>query len=180
MLGAFLKKKITHKQFAKLMVRLIIDATDGGFPDVAMLINDDKCFVKNPKIDPKDDGKFLLIVVAGNLKALENKFDSTTYQDFFKHVAAELALVYQFTEEQMLETLKEYKSFMARVNHPSKNIVYALSKGLFFKYNLVAFQDDYFRGMNCPNPLFVKRLDEVMEKFLLDTAAFFKKYRFEA
>jgi hypothetical protein len=180
MLGAFLKKKISHHQFAKLMVRLVIDATDGGFPDVAMLINDDKCFLKNPNIHTKDDGKFVLIVTAGNLTALENKFDPIHYQNFFQAVADELALVFQLTSEEMAKTLKDYKSFISRVNHPSKNIVYAMSKGIFYKYNLVEYQDDYFKGMQCPNPLFVKRLDDVMEKYLLDNDAFFKKYKLDA
>lgn len=180
MLGAFLKKKISHQQFAKLIVRLIIDATDGGFPDVALLINDDKCFLKNPNIHPKDDGKFVLIVVVGNLKALENTFDSAAYHNFFQFVAEELALVFQLSSEEMAQTLKDFSSFMSRVNHPSKNIIYAMSKGVCYKYNLLEYQDEYFKSMQCPNPLFIKRLDDVMEKYLLDTSAFFKKYKIEA
>jgi hypothetical protein len=34
--------------------------------------------------------------------------------------------------------------------------------------------------MQCPNPLFLKRMDEIMEKFILNWDAYFKKFKMAA
>jgi hypothetical protein len=41
---------------------------------------------------------------------------------------------------------------------------------VFFKYELGQYQEDYFKNMNSPNPLFLKRLDEAMKLFLFNWA----------
>jgi hypothetical protein len=66
---------------------------------------------------------------------------------------------------------------MAHVNFPSKNILYSMSKAVFFKYELNQYQDEYFRSMNTPNPIFLKSLDEVMRNFIWDWEAFCDKYK---
>src|SRR5690606_6533666 len=75
------------------------------------------------------------------------------------------------------ETIAKYQSWMSRINHPSKNTLYAMSKGVFFKYDLNRFQKDYFRNMNTPNPIFLKRLDEVMAQFIFNWAEIRESYR---
>ena len=54
-----------------------------------------------------------------------------------------------------------------------------MSKAVFQKYNLNDFQDEYFRRLQAPNPLFLKRMDQVVVNFLWDWDAFFKKYRID-
>ena len=43
-----------------------------------------------------------------------------------------------------------------------------MSKAIFHKYNLNDFQEDYFKNMKAPNPLFLKRLDEIVSHFIWD------------
>jgi|694.fasta_scaffold25737_8 hypothetical protein len=180
MLGAILRKKISDEQFAKMFVSLVLDSTERGFGDVAQIINEDNSFVKPPHLDPEDDGKFTLIVMAGNIKLLEKYFDNSKIAYINELIYSELAPVYDFTPEQMKLALNQYNSFMTRINHPSKNTLYAMSKAVFYKYELCAFQDEYFRNMQCPNPLFLKRMDEIMEKFILNWDAYFKKFKMAA
>jgi len=66
---------------------------------------------------------------------------------------------------------------MKRVNSPSKTTLYGMSKAIFHKYALNDFQDNYFKRMNTPNPIFLKRLDELMQHFLFNWEVFLKKYR---
>jgi hypothetical protein len=75
--------------------------------------------------------------------------------------------------------VREYQKFMQRINHPSKNMVYAMSKAVFQKYELNDFQDEYFKRLQSPNPLFLKRMDQVMINFLWDWDSFFKKYKID-
>lgn len=177
MLGAILRKKLSDEQFAKMFVGLILDSTEKGFADIAQIINEDISFVKCPNINPEDDGKFTLIVVAGNMQMLYKHFDSQRVLQFNELIYKALAPVYDFTPEQMKKVLNDYSNYMIRVNHPSKNTVYAMSKALFYKYELVPFQDEFFRKNQSPNPLFLKRMDEIMQKFILNWDTFFKRYR---
>ena len=75
--------------------------------------------------------------------------------------------------------VREYQKFMQRINHPSKNMVYAMSKAVFQKYDLNDFQDEYFKRLQSPNPLFLKRMDQIMVNFLWDWDSFFKKYKID-
>jgi hypothetical protein len=52
-----------------------------------------------------------------------------------------------------------------------------MSKALFFKYNLNEFQDVYFKNMQAPNPLFLKRMEDLFYYFIWDWDVFFKKYK---
>ena len=52
-----------------------------------------------------------------------------------------------------------------------------MSKAMFYKYKLNDCQDDYFKNMDSPNPLFLKRMDEIMKNFLWNWEAFFKRYK---
>ena len=54
-----------------------------------------------------------------------------------------------------------------------------MSKGIFDKYALYDYQDEYFKRMQVPNPLFLKRMDEIVENFIWDWGAFLKKYRLD-
>jgi hypothetical protein len=80
-------------------------------------------------------------------------------------------------EADFEKLVRDYQSFITRVNHPSKNMIYGMSKAMFHKYGLNEFQDEYFKRMQAPNPLFLKRLDEVMGNFIWDWDVFFKKYK---
>ena len=73
--------------------------------------------------------------------------------------------------------LEEYSSYISRVNHPSKNILYGMSKAVFFKFNLGKHQEDYFAQLNSPNPIFLKRIDNIMENYLWDWNALFNKHK---
>ena len=94
-----------------------------------------------------------------------------------KIIFEKLSKIYAIPEVDFTKMIREYQSFIAKVNHPSKNMVYGMSKAIFYKYKLNQFQDEYFRRMQAPNPLFLKRMDEVMSNFVWNWDAFFKKYK---
>ena len=52
-----------------------------------------------------------------------------------------------------------------------------MSKAIFHKYALNDFQEEYFRNMQAPNPLFLKRMDEVISNFIWNWEAVEKKYK---
>ncbi|MES2589787.1 MAG: hypothetical protein V4622_12470 [Bacteroidota bacterium] len=177
MLGTLIKKRLSDNQVANIFVNALFDVVDKGFNEVASLINEDPAFVVSPNIQNDQDGEFALIVIVGNLSFIESLFEPEQAHAVEKLIFEKLAKVYEMSVEDFTSLIREYQSFMSRKNHPSKNMIYAMSKSIFHKYDLNNFQDEYFKRMQAPNPLFLKRMDEVVQSFIWDWDAFFKKYK---
>ncbi len=177
MIRSFLKRKLTDNQLANIFVNGLLEVIDNGFKDVASLINEDPAFESTPNITPEANSEFTLIVIVGNLVTLESSFESDQAFRVEQLIFQKFATIFSMTETSFENLIKEYKNFISRVNHPSKNMLYGMSKAIFHKYNLNDFQDDYFKRMQAPNPLFLKRMDEVMSNFIWDWDVFFKKYK---
>lgn len=176
MLTLFGKKKIKEEVAVNTFVQRLLDTTDEAFPEIASIINESPEFVTKPNVTEKDKGLFLLIVVAGNLKYIPKHFDhpqDTRMQDKILHAFSH---VFNLSHEEFYDMVKDYWSYFSRVNHPSKNTLYAMSKTLFYKLNLIPLQEEYFSKMKCPNPVFLKRMDEIFEGFVWNWEDFLAKY----
>ena len=177
MFSSFTKKKLSDNQVANVFINGIFDSVDNGFAEVAEMINEDSAFVNRPNISTSDSGQFGLIVIVGNLSFLESTFEPDQAERVEHIIFEKLARIYEMSIGDFQNMIRDYQSFIMRVNHPSKNWIYGMSKAIFHKYGLYEFQDDYFKRMQAPNPLFLKRMDEVMANFVWNWDAFFKKFR---
>ena len=177
MFRTLIKRKLTDNQVANIFINALYDSIDNGFSEVAQLINEDLAFTTSPNIDKDNNGEFGLIVIVGNLSYLESTFDADQAERVETIIFEKLSKFYDLDANAFKIIVKEYQNFILRVNHPSKNWIYGMSKAVFHKYKLNEFQDEYFRRMQAPNPLFLKRMDEVMGNFVWNWDAFFKKYR---
>ena len=180
MFGSLVKKKLDHNQLANVFVNSLNEAVDSGFQDIADMINDDPAFVHQPGITLDFADHFLLIVLVGNLRYLDSHFEAEDAKEIRYLILEKVARIYEMTTADFERVVNEHDSFIARVNHPSKNTLYGMSKALFHKFNLNEYQEIYFKSMRSPNPLFLKRMDEIMTRFLWDWEAFFKKHRLQA
>lgn len=179
MFSTILRKKVSDNKLANVFINSIFSTVDNGFPVVAEFINDDQSFVISPNIGDKQNYEFALIVIVGNLSFLESAFDPEQADRVERLIHEKLAKVYEMSVVEFKTLVKDYKSLMSRLNHPSKNMIYAMSKAIFDKYTLYNYQDEYFKRMQAPNPLFLKRMDEVVENFIWDWDAFFKRYKLD-
>lgn len=179
MLGTLLKKKLSDNQLANVFLNGILDAVDKGFGEIAELINDDLAFVKSPELNVAQNGQFTMIVLVANISSLENTFETVQASRIEALIFEKLGVMMGVSSTQAEQTVREYQKLMHRINHPSKNMIYAMSKAIFHKYELNAFQDEYFRRLNSPNPLFLKRMDQVVVNFLWDWDSFFRKYKID-
>jgi hypothetical protein len=177
MLGLSLKRKLTDNQVANIFINALFDTIDNGFIEVANMINEDVAFVRSPEIASESNAEFGLIVIVGNLSFLESTFDPEQAVRVERLIFQKLSKIYNITEGEFTKLIREYQAFITRVNHPSKNMIYGMSKAVFHKYHLNDFQDEYFKRMQAPNPLFLKRMDEVMTNFIWNWDAFFKKFK---
>ena len=177
MFSTLIKRRLTDNQVANIFINAIFDSVDKGFEEVALLINEDTAFSSSPKININNNREFGLIVIVGNLSYLESNFEAEQTERVEKIIFEKLSKLYAIDDSSFRKLIKEYQSFIARVNHPSKNWVYGMSKAIFYKYKLNEFQDEYFKRMQAPNPLFLKRMNEIMVNFIWNWEAFSKKFK---
>lgn len=179
MLGTLLKKRLSDTQLANVFLNGIFEIVDNGFVEVVDLINEDLAFVTSPSIPVERNGQFTMIVVVANISSLETTFETVQANRIEKIIFEQMGSLMGVSAADAEAKVREYQKFMQRINHPSKNMVYAMSKAVFQKYDLNDFQDEYFKRLQSPNPLFLKRMDQVMINFLWDWDSFFKKYKID-
>jgi hypothetical protein len=175
--SSILRRKLSDNQMANVFLNGLLDVVDTGFSLVVELINEDIAFVKSPGLEESANNEFALIVLVTNISLMESSFESDQAGRIERLVFDKLGKMYNLSDQEFEKLVRTYQKFIARTNHPSKNIIYGMSKAVFHKYNLNDSQDDYFRRMEMPNPLFLKRMDEVMQNFIWDWDSFFKKYK---
>lgn len=172
----FGKKKLKEDKLANIFVNSTLEAVENGFADIVGLIKDSPEFIKEPKVEG-GDSKFLLIVIAANLKEIPRHLSAHQDNRMINLIITKLAGVFDVDFDKLEGILRDYQSYLSRVNHPSNNNLYAMSKAVFYKYDLGQYQEEYFRNMNAPNPLFLKRLDEAMSIFLFNWAGTQEDYQ---
>lgn len=179
MFGIAIRKKIDDEQLSNIFVNALLEAVENGFEDVASAINEDPAFNISPNIQNNAFNQFLLIVIAANLNYLSQNSDIDNINDLERKIIIKYAHIFDQKIEDFQKLVDDMASFISQINYPSKNYLYGISKAIFYKYNLNDFQESYFQTMNSPNPLFLKRMDEVTSHFLWDWDTFFKKHKLQ-
>lgn len=177
MFSIFKKKKLSEDQASQLFVNSIVRLVDEGFDDVVEIIKNDPEFERTPVIDPASVDKFLLIVIAGNISLIGKYFNRNQDVLIIDKSIRKFASILGVEPNVLKETLNKYQSWMSQINQPSKNTIYAMSKGIFYKYELNQYQSEYFKNMNTPNPIFLKRLDEIVSQFIFDWNDLIENFR---
>ncbi|RMG81718.1 MAG: hypothetical protein D6707_04320 [Bacteroidetes bacterium] len=169
------KKKVSEEKITNTFVNSVLLMCEEGFPEVVKIVNEDPDFVEPPQIKEENIHTFVLLVVAANLKLISKHLPA--YQDMRVMTMAykKFAFALGYDLKSFKSKIGEIQFFCERKNHPSKNVLYALSKGFFYKYNLNQYQQSYFKQKEVPNPMFLKRLNTVMENFLWDWEATLNK-----
>lgn len=178
MLGNLIKRKVDADKLANIFVNSILQITDHGFDDISEMILEDAAFVKIPTVTTAHSNRFTLIVIVGNMNYLDQYFESDELAEIKKHITAKFANIYGVTYREFEDLIKQTNSFISSVNQPSKNMLYGMSKAVFHKFNLNEYQEEHFKTLKTPNPMFLKRMDEVMSNFLWDWDQFFKRHKF--
>jgi len=178
MLAKLIKRRIDADKLANVFVNSIIDISENGFRDIKEMISEDSAFVYMPRITEEHSDNFMLIIIVGNLKFLDAHFEVDEVDEIRHKIISKFANIFGITYRAFEDLLERTAGFISTVNHPSKNMLYGMSKAVFHKFDLNEYQEDYFKNMKTPNPLFLKRMDEMMANFLWEWDQFFKKHKF--
>lgn len=177
MLTLFGKKKLTEEKVANVFVNATLRMIDEGFPEFAGLVEDSPEFIRQPAIDRENNGHFTLIVLAGNIQLIPHYFENGQDKRITEHILTTFAEIYEMDKMDLARKVSETRQFMSRKNHPSKNTLNAMAKALFCKYELNQYQEEYFKNMQAPNPIFIQRIKDALENFLWDWTALKEKYK---
>ena len=177
MFKIFGKKKIKEDVVANIFVNSILNTIESGFPEIVGIINEAPEFTHSPELHINDDNHFTLIIFAANISYISDYLNDSKDERIANLVIYKLSNVFDCDQDRLKKVIKEYQCYLKKVNHPSKNMKYAISKGVCGKYNLINCQDEYFKNMKCPNPMLLKRLDEAMGNFIWNWDAFKQKYQ---
>jgi len=126
MLTLFGKKRISEQKLANVVLNTIFGRVEQSFPDVAGFINETPEFVQSPSIAVQDSDKFIMIVTVANLKQLSAHFTTAQDNALTKCIVNKLSGIFDYEEAAFAKIVHEYRASLARVNHPSKNLVAAV------------------------------------------------------
>jgi len=166
----FGKKKISEDKFANVFVNAVLHLTEQGYPTVVAELEEATEFVTRPVFGPGDDELFALILFAGNLMEAPKHMPPGQDHRLAQHAYSKFAPLMDVSAAELETETLALQHFMARINHPSKNTVYAMSKAIFHKYDLFRHQDAYFREQKAPNPIVLGRINKLMQYCLWDWA----------
>ena len=173
------RRKLTEEQVAALFVETTFETVEQGWPEIAAFLNESPVFIQRPNLDEEDYGRFLMIIVSANLQLIPKHFESEVDRQIIQHICSKLR--WPLAQPGRLHLKGEnYRSFMKQINRPSKNLVTAMTRAIFYKYHLNQFQEPYFRDMNTPEPNIQRELKSLMAHFLWDWDAFTENYRVSA
>lgn len=177
MLDILFKKKLKEEKLAKFFTTSILNITHEGFDDIVDSIVTDSAFETVPVIDRNEIQPFIMIVIAGNLKFLSENFND--YQDvrLQDQIIRNLARELQADLGALKKEIGKYQNLISKINLPSKNTLYGMSKAVFDAYNLYPYQEEYFKNMKSFNPIFIKNLNHIMKLFIFDWVAYREKYK---
>ncbi|MBP8823125.1 MAG: hypothetical protein KBH07_05745 [Flavobacteriales bacterium] len=171
MIGSiFGKRKISEDKFANVFVNAVLRLTEQGYPAIVAELQESNEFVIRPVFGPGDDDLFAQILFAGNLMEAPKHLPGGMDQRLAQHAYSKFAPLMDTTAAEIETETIAMQHFMARINHPSKQTVYAMSKAVFHKYDLFRNQDPYFRDLKAPNPIVLARINKLMHYCLWDWA----------
>ena len=171
------KRKLTDEQVANIFVNISFESVELGWPEVSELLNLMPEFDTSPELSSEDYGKFLIIVVAGNLSHIPKHFANGVDRAIIKRCMVKFARALGVPKDRFAKKVKEYRAFMKEINKPSKNTTTAMTRAVIYKYGLIKYQESYFRDMNVPNPIIQKTLRDLMVNFMWDWDEISDNYR---
>ena len=171
------KKKMTEEALANLLVEGTLKTSELIFKEVVDYVNECPHFERNPELQTENDLDFILTVFTCNISRIPNYLNNGQEKRVAHAVLKKLSYALYMDVRELSTRVKECKSLMKRLNHPSKNLIYAMPKAIFSLYGLNEFQQSYFKDLNSPNPLYLKEMNLMLDHLVWDWDFLTEEYR---
>lgn len=177
MLSFLTKKKISDNTLSNIFVNGVFKMLEEGFDDLKFALQHDPELEIKPQDKHFNEDQFLWIVIAANISYIPQYFTALEQVKFMESVTQKFCQSLGVTREEFKKEIQAAHQLFYRLNHPSKNTKYAMSKAIFDQFELYDCQNEYFRKMRVANPITLKRLNELVECFLWDWENITKRYK---
>ena len=111
---------------ASNFVNRTLNSIDETYNDFLDAIYNDTELISYPKLDYKDPTELMYLIIAGNMMFFERILSSHEENTICNSIVEQMSVVFDIKFNAMQEKLEKYSSFISRVNHPSKNILYGI------------------------------------------------------
>lgn len=162
------KKKMTEEALANTLVEGTLKTSDIIFNEVVDYLNECPHFDRSPELKREDDLDFIITVFTCNISRIPNFLTGGQDKRVAQWIIKKLAYALYMDVRDLSTRISKCKSLMKRLNHPSKNLIYAMPKAVFTLYGLNDFQQPYFKDLNSPNPLYLKEMNLMLEHLVWD------------
>lgn len=173
------KKKLKPEEVARMFVHATLDSVEDAWPEVLGLMRETPHLERPPEIEDAEAGPFLLVVLAGNLDFIPRFFESGQDQVIVEAILAELSTQLEVPADQLAARISSTRDAMVKMNKPSKKTLSAMARGMYIGYGLNAYQEEYFRSLQVPNPRFLMQMEEVLQHFLWDWNSFQEQFKLQ-
>ncbi len=172
------KKKMTEVTLAKVLVSGTLRSCEPIFKELVEYIKECPHFETEPQL--KDDAEldFIITVFTCNITRIPHYMDHGRDKRIAQKVLSQLSESIEMDLRELGKRIQSCKSLMKRLNHPSKNLVYAMPKALFDYYELNEHQQAYFRDLRSPNPLYLKEMNQLLDHVVWDWDFLKNEYKF--
>lgn len=171
------KQKIAEEKLAKQLVHGTLKVVDEVWADIRDYLLECPHFETDPLITEDDDMPLIITLFTCNLGRIPSQLDNGQDKRMAQLIIKELAWHLNKDVKELGLEIAQCKSTMKRLNHPSKNLIYAMPKALFHSYNLNQYQQEYFKGLNSPIPLYLKEMNELLSFLVWDWDSLKEEYR---
>jgi len=172
------KKKMTEETLAKVLVSGTLRTCEPIFKEVADYISECPHFESEPQLKGDAELDFIITVFTCNITRIPHYMDHGRDKRIAQKVLSQLAESIELDLLDLSKRIQSCKSLMKRLNHPSKNLVYAMPKALFDNYGLNEYQQSYFRDLRSPNPLYLKEMNQMLDHVVWDWDFLKNEYKF--
>jgi hypothetical protein len=157
------KKRMTEQTLAKVLVSGSLRICDAVYPEIAEYMEECPHFETEPDLPQGADIDFIITVFTCNITRVPQALGHGQDKRVAQHIIQQMARSLDMDLGDLTKRIQSAKSLMKRLNHPSKNLIYAMPKALFSMYGLNDHQQAYFRGLNSPNPLYLKEMNQMLD-----------------
>lgn len=172
------KKRMTEQTLSKVLVSGSLRICDAVYPEIADYIKECPHFETEPDMPQGADIDFIITVFTCNITRIPQALEHGQDKRVAQHIIHQMARSLDMDLGELTKRIQAAKSLMKRLNHPSKNLIYAMPKALFSMYELNAHQQDYFRDLNSPNPLYLKEMNQLLTHLVWDWDYLKNEYKF--
>lgn len=178
MFSVFTKKNtLTQDQLVNIFVNVLMESADETFGLISEYLDETPDLEIAPNLQEEQVGKFILVVLAGNVINFQNEVQDGTAQKLTYLLMDKISKIFGMNINSLMMEVKNCQGLIKDLNFKSKKWQYGLSRAFYHLCNLYPYSSEHFRDNKIPNPIVLKQLDQIFERYIWNVSAYKEEYK---